>query len=80
MRRQIVDAFWNTTPARELSDCGISQDSHSGEQKPRDNNFEGSQAVRIRNQELLKKHLDKMLYLPEPGSGCEGSEKDLMME
>lgn len=77
VRRQIVDAFWNSAAEDESSM------SNNG---PAEQPLEQQEAAattmtrekRVESQKLLRQYLDRLLYLPEVGSGCEDKDKEVL--
>lgn len=77
VRRQIVDAFWNC-PADDES-ClshNVAEDANAGQEGPTQQPTDRSR--RLESQRLLKQHLDRLLYLPEVGSGSEDKDKEVL--
>ena len=74
VRRQIVDAFWNSSEDNIEESC---RSNHVEDvQVPEQDQL--SKEKRIGSQRLLKAHLDRLLYLPEVGSGCEDKHQDVL--
>lgn len=79
VRRQIVDAFWNSPGDDEscLSHNGV--EDRGRPQQSQDNQEEIlAMGRRLESQRMLKLYLDRLLYLPEVGSGSEDKDKEVL--